>query len=114
MSRAAMRRVVVPRVAIEQLLADGPGASVEVPVVVDWPELQLTERQRDANLIAHLKGEVEPYPDPALFSVVLPRVSVPRPSRPLPGSLCPVCWRGVGEEPRGDCGRFHWPERALP
>ena len=53
------------------------GTAVSIPVVVDWPELQLTDDQIAANGIAKANGEPEPFPNHAIFDVVIER-PVPR------------------------------------
>ncbi|MCU0521434.1 MAG: hypothetical protein MUF84_12160 [Anaerolineae bacterium] len=64
-----MRQVRLP------LLKDVPegGAYVAVPVLVNWPELEPTEEQMMANMVARVMGREEPYPDHRFFTVLIPR-----------------------------------------
>jgi hypothetical protein len=50
-----------------------PGARIEFPVAVDWPELRLTEDQVMANAIARAWGLPEPYEDHSTFAISLDR-----------------------------------------
>ena len=47
------------------------GWSVTIPVIVDWPELQLTAEQCEANTLAKAEGDPPPYPNPAFFDIEL-------------------------------------------
>lgn len=49
------------------------GAYAVIPVLVDWPELRLTEEQVLANAIAHANGEDTPFPDPSYIEVRIRR-----------------------------------------
>jgi hypothetical protein len=49
------------------------GVAAVFPVIVGWPELQLTPDQHLANAIAALDGQPEPYPDPSIINVEVPR-----------------------------------------
>lgn len=40
------------------------GRAWVVPVLVDWPELRLTDDQILANVLAVMDGERPPYPEP--------------------------------------------------
>lgn len=66
---AVVRRIELPRIDWSTV----PGAAIEIPVKVDWPELQLTEDQIAANAAAWWRQEDEPYSDHSIFSVVIPR-----------------------------------------
>lgn len=69
-----MREIVVPLEAIKATIdRNVPGIKVTVPVVVDWPELQLTSEQREANAIAQGLGQNPPHKDHSMILLVLPR-----------------------------------------
>lgn len=74
-----MRRIIIPHDAM--LAATAPigsqhydGTHVLLPVQVDWPELQLTDAQKMANIVALANGRRTPFPDPSIFHVQIPRV----------------------------------------
>lgn len=68
-----MRTIKIPQAVIDRAV-HGPitGVCLEFAVSVDWPELQLTEEQIFANVLAHLDGLETPYPDQSIFSVTVP------------------------------------------
>ncbi len=68
-----MRKVTVPLDTIRAWLDDLVGVAVEIPVYVDWPELQLTEEQMLANAVALAAGEPDPYPNQSLFAIRITR-----------------------------------------
>jgi hypothetical protein len=49
------------------------GARAAIPVMVDWPELRLTEEQVLANAWALAYGERTPYPDHSMFVIEIER-----------------------------------------
>ncbi len=51
------------------------GIRVSIPVIVDWPELQLTEAQIAANALAKAWDKPEPFPNHAIFDVQIERPS---------------------------------------
>lgn len=68
-----MRRITLPESSVRAGIDGGLGIAVEFPVVVDWPELRLTDDQMLANSLALLDGIEEPYPDHRFFSVSIER-----------------------------------------
>jgi hypothetical protein len=70
---AIMRTITIPQAVIDRA-AHGPitGVCLEFAVAVNWPELQLTEEQMIANVLARLDGYETPYPDQSIFSVTVP------------------------------------------
>ena len=52
----------------------GAGRALHVPVVVDWPELQLTETEIVTNAVARASGMAEPFPDRSIITIELPYV----------------------------------------
>lgn len=69
-----MRNVTVPFEAVEAALSpDHPGEYIVVPVMVDWPELRLTEEQTLANALALAYDEEPPFPRRDVFEVRLER-----------------------------------------
>lgn len=64
-----MREIRIPRIDWSKVL----GHSCNVPVKVDWPELQLTEDQILANAVAFANDEPYPFPDHSMFVIVIPR-----------------------------------------
>jgi hypothetical protein len=48
-----------------------PGIAVAIPVKVVWPELKLLPYQEDANAIARLCHQKEPFSDNSIFEVVV-------------------------------------------
>ena len=62
-----MRTIKLPDVDWNEL----HGHSVSFPVLVGWPELQLTEDQHLANAIAVMNFEDPPYEEP-IIEVVVP------------------------------------------
>lgn len=71
-----MRIIRVPAQAIRQA-AYGPisGSVIQAAVCVNWPELQLTETQIIANVMARLDGHPQPFPDHSIFAIELPYVT---------------------------------------
>ncbi len=68
------REIRIPRRVLSQVHdEDGPGLALLYPVVVDWPELQLTEGQIVANSLALASGQPAPYPDLSIITVRLER-----------------------------------------
>ena len=65
-----MRTITLTMTEVERLLRglDRAPAS-EMAIVVDWPELQLTEAQILANAVAWANGEATPFPDPSILAV---------------------------------------------
>lgn len=71
-----MRTITIPGgVAVRALRGPVDGVCLEVPVKVDWPELQLTEEQVVANAVAVACGQPAPFPDLSIFSVRVPFVA---------------------------------------
>lgn len=66
-----MRTIQIPLSVIVRGAAENRDnvRSVIVPVIVDWPELQLTEEQTLENALARSNGAAEPFPNPAMFGV---------------------------------------------
>jgi len=64
-----MRKVKIPLSKVKEWVNSPSGVSLVIPVLVNWPELQLTEEQRLENAIALVNGEREPHEDNALFEV---------------------------------------------
>jgi hypothetical protein len=64
-----MRTVRIPAINWEK----AQSVRVSVPVVVDWPELLLTEDQIVANAIAKANNQEELYPDHSMFVVEIER-----------------------------------------
>ncbi len=63
-----MRTIKLPPIDWSELR----GVAVVVPVLVGWPELQLTEDQILQNTIATLNGEDPPHEEP-IINVEIPR-----------------------------------------
>lgn len=57
------RRIVIPREHTALILErdDLAGQSIVVPVLVNWPELQLSEDQILANALAAIEGRPAPF-----------------------------------------------------
>ena len=70
-----MRIIRIPEKLIAAAMA-GPiqGTCVQLPVAVDWSELQLTEGQIWANAIAKAWGKEQPYPDHSIFLLEMPYI----------------------------------------
>lgn len=49
------------------------GLHAVIPVIVDWPELRLTRDQILANAVADADGQPRPFPNQAIFAVVIER-----------------------------------------
>jgi hypothetical protein len=64
-----MRRITIPAVDWRTIST----RKVSVPVLVDWPELRLSDDEIAANAAASVAGRPEPYPNRALFEIVLER-----------------------------------------
>jgi len=60
-----MRIVRIPR----SRTVRNHGLSVVVPVIVDWPELQLTADQVLTNAVARMRGEEPPFEDRSVFAI---------------------------------------------
>lgn len=72
-----MRKIVIPAKWIHEAIDDAtPGCAVVGSVVVDWPELRLTEDQIVANAIAWANGQPAPYPDPSIIAIEIPKIVV--------------------------------------
>lgn len=67
------RDVVLSAKKITDGLATAGGYKIVYPVMVDWPELQLTSEQRFANAIASLDLKEPPFPDRSIFNIVIER-----------------------------------------
>ena len=57
------------RIARNKLDPPNVGRSLVIPVIVDWPELQLTEAQIQVNAMAEALGKLPPYPDHSFFQL---------------------------------------------
>lgn len=67
-----MRIIKIPAWAIEKARTVN-AASALLPVKVDWPELQLTEAQVWANVVAVVAGQPTPYPDLSIITIEIER-----------------------------------------
>ena len=77
--RAELRREIVVPVEFLKRWASGTerGFQMAFPIVVDWPELQLTSDQQFENSMARVAGINSPHVDHSIFSIVLPLLSRP-------------------------------------
>ena len=66
------RTITLPQAFADALVQTPAGRMLEIPVEVNWPELQLSERQILANALARSAGQIAPYPDPSIFSIRVP------------------------------------------
>jgi hypothetical protein len=79
--------IEIPIKKIQDWLDNPVGRGLAVPVLVDWPELQLSETQKDENIMARAKNMPPPHADNSIFDVVIGfRFAAP----PLPEKTLPV------------------------
>ena len=64
-----MRTVKIPIKRIVEYINNPSGVSLVIPVIVNWPELKLTESQIIANSIALVNGEPIPFNDNSIFQI---------------------------------------------
>ena len=68
-----MRSIKIPFNQVKEWMDHPVGAAGCFIVLVDWPELQLTEDQRLANAVARVDGNAEPFEDKSIFQVEISR-----------------------------------------
>ena len=71
-----MREIKIPLKKIESWQKNLIGKSLEIPIKVDWEELQLTEEELFANSVAWANGGEIPFPDKSIFCVKIEREGV--------------------------------------
>lgn len=69
-----MRVIPIDGPALLALFNQTEGPFVDIPVSVDWSELQLTNEQRMVNALAALEEKKQPFPDPSVFILRIPIV----------------------------------------
>lgn len=68
-----MRKIVIPRDVMQQVIDTNGGNRTILPVKLDWPELQLTAAQQFENARAVARKQPEPYPDQSYIELVFER-----------------------------------------
>lgn len=68
-----MKRIVIPADVMQKIIDCDQGARTNQRVHVDWPELRLTEQQRDANAAAVAVRRPPPYHDTSYIELVFER-----------------------------------------
>lgn len=66
-----MREIKIPLKQVKEWIDNPIGISLCIPVIVNWPELQLTEHQRICNSFALVNGQSDPFPDNSIFTVLI-------------------------------------------
>lgn len=65
-----MNRIEIPADVMAKIIACDQGRSTIMTCKVDWPELQLTERQVLENAADHARGRNGRHPDPSYIELV--------------------------------------------
>lgn len=71
-----MRTITLAPELLAHLFAAATEPFVGIPIVVDWPEVQLSADQRLANALAVRAGTPAPHADPSVFLLLVPVVTV--------------------------------------
>lgn len=78
-----MRTIIIDEAVLQDLLSKANGEPINIPVAVDWPELQLPNDARCANAIALAQNEPIPHADPSVFIFRINPTPGPSNAKPL-------------------------------